>query len=247
LISPKSQYRYYLSLDKTVKVAAAFYVTLLLAGTALVWLGMGRMSRDIHTGHFTVPLVFGGSLLLIFSGLLYGVGKIDWVSDAHAWLDRHFYRLLDKSNLVLFGGLAAALAPEERTQVSYLAPARKESLTNAVFNGLASINSLFTGLLKSGILRMWIWYWIAMYGAFVFSILTVETLALALRGIDPYANTAFAICWGLALAHFTAGILLGSHLLRMMGDIARLLVGSHRFEIAFLLRKHINEGEETRV
>ncbi|HEY6191204.1 MAG TPA: hypothetical protein VI215_02645 [Bacteroidota bacterium] len=242
MISPKSQYRYYLSLDKTVKFAAAFYVTLLMGGTSLVWLGIGRVARDIHTGHLTVPLMFGGSLLLAFGGLLYGVGRINWISDMHAWLDRHFFRLLDKSNLVLFSGLSAALGPEEMMKVSYLEPEDKETLTNAVFNGLAGINAMFTGLLRTGILRLWIWYWIAMYGTFVFTILTVETFALALRGIDPYANISFAICWGLALAHFAAGLMLGSYLLRMMEDVARLLVGTQRHEIAALLRKYLGGG-----
>jgi hypothetical protein len=245
LISPKSQYRYYLSLDKTVKVAASFYVTLLICGTALVWIGIARVTVDIGTGHLLLPMVFGGSAVVAFAGLLYGVGKIGWISEVHVWLDSIFYRLLDKSNLILFDGLTSALRPDEQLRASFLKPARKEYLTNAVFNGLAKINSLFTHLLRTGIFRMWIWYWIAMYGSFVFTILTVETFALALRGIDPYAKTVFAISWGLAMAHIIAEFLLGSRLLRMMEDVANLLVRTHTEEIALLMRKHLSEEERT--
>src|SRR5258706_14091015 len=106
LISPKSQYRYYLSLDKTVKFAAAFYVTVLMAGTSLVWLGIGRGIRDIQTGHLTAPVMFWADLLLAFGGLLYGGGRINWIRDMTAWVDRHFFALLDKFNLVFLSGLS---------------------------------------------------------------------------------------------------------------------------------------------
>lgn len=240
MLTPKSQYRYFLSLDKTVKFAAAFYAVVLLCATAVFWLRIDRLAWDLHTGRLHLPLILAGSAALAFCGLLYWVGTVTWISDVHAWLDGHFFRLLDKSNLILFEGLIAALEPAERTTALGLEAPRKESLANAVFTELANNNSLFAHLLRTGIFRLWIWYWIAMYGTFVFSILTVGSFPLVVRGADHYARTGFTICWALALVHLASGILLGRRLLRMMDGVALLVVQGHKEEIAALLRKNLS-------
>jgi hypothetical protein len=244
LVSPKSQYRYFLSLDKTVKLAAAFYLVILMGGTGVIWLGIGRLARDIQTGHPAAPLIFGGIMILAFAGFLYSMGRITWISDVHARLDGHFFRLLEQSDLILIQGLILALPAEERVQVYNLPPGRKEVLANGVFLGLAQSNSLFTHLLRTGIFRFWISYWISLYGTFVFIILTVESFSLVLRGVDPYAKVAFTISWALALLHLGLGVLLGRLLFRMTGDVAKLLVRLHRDEIATLLKDKLREEGE---
>jgi len=219
-------------------------MVVLVAGTAAILIGIGRLARDIATEHLLTPVIFAGSVVLVFAVLLNWLGKVSWISDVHEWLDGHFFRLLEKSNLMLFEGLIVVLDPWERARASGLGAERKESLANAVFIGLSKNNSLFTHLLRTGIFRLWIWYWIAMYGTFIFTILTVESFSLVLRGVDQYAKAGFSISWSLALLHLVSGVLMGRRLLRMMEDVARLLVRAHRDEITTILRKNISEGEQ---
>jgi hypothetical protein len=246
LVNAKSQYRYFLSLDKTVKLAAAFYLVILMGGTGVIWLGISQFARDIQSGRLAAPLIFGGTMILAFAGLLYSMGRITWISDVHARLDGHFFQLLEQSDKILIKGLILALPPEDRAQADSLPPGRKEALANAAFLGLAQSNSLFAHLLHTGIFRFWISYWISLYGTFVFIILTVESFSLVLRGVDPYAKIAFTISWALALLHLGLGVLLGRLLFRMTGDVAKLLVRLHGDEIATLLKDKLREEAKTR-
>ncbi len=244
MVDPGSQYRYYLSLDKTVKFGSALYLLLLIGGTAGIFIGIQRLAYDLGADRLEAPLLFAGGLVAVFIGSLFIVGKISWIADAHAFLDGNFFRLLEKSNIILFHGLVVTLEWQERDHVAELEPAQKGALAGIVFNGLARNNSLFTHLLRTGIFRLWIWYWIALYGTFVFTILTVESFSLVLKGVDQYAKTVFTVSWVLALAHLLIGILLASRLLGMMSDVAGLLVRAHRAEIASLLRKNMGGKSE---
>jgi hypothetical protein len=244
VVDPGSQYRYYLSLDKTVKLGSSLYLLLLLGGTAAIFVGIQRLAGDIGANRLETPLLFGAALAALFIGSLLLVGKISWIADAHAFLDGHFFRLLEKSNIILFHGLVVTLDWQERDHVSEMEPEQKGALAGAVFNGLSKNNSLFTHLLRTGIFRLWIWYWIALYGTFVFTILTVESFSLVLRGVDQYAKTVFTVSWALALGHLLFGILLASRLLGMMSDVAGLLVRAHRTEIASLLRRNMGARAE---
>jgi hypothetical protein len=244
LVSAKSQYRYFLSLDKTVRLAASFYLVILLGGTAVILLGIEQLARDIHTRDLFTPLMLAGCMVLAFAGFLYWLGKVTWISKVHGWLDGFFFRLMEKSDMILFQGLILALHPEERSQADNLQPVRKESLANAVFSGLAQSNTLFAHLLRTGIFRFWIWYWIAMYGTFVFAILTAESFALVLRGVDLYGKTAFGVAWGLAIAHLVLGAVLGRKLVRMTEGVAQLLVRLQGDEIASMMTAELGNQEE---
>ena len=199
---------------------------------------------DLDTRQFKIPLILASSMVAVFLALYYGVGKIRWITDLHSWMDRRFFRLLDKSDLILFEGLIVALDPEERKEASDLQTVRRESVAKSVFAGLADDKSLSNHLFHTGIFRLWIWYWIAMYGTFAFSLLTVESFSLMLRGVDQYGRLAFEACWISAVGHLLVGVILGYRLLGLMEHISRLLVMSHRDEIATMLRKNLLEKEE---
>ena len=160
-------------------------------------------------------------------------------------MDRRFFRLLDKSDLILFERLIIALDPEERKEASDLQTLRRESVAKSVFAGLADDNSLSNHLFHTGVFRLWIWYWIAMYGTFAFSLLTVESFSLLLRGVDQYARIAFEISWLSAVGHLLVGVILGYRLLGLMEHISRILVMSHRVEIATMLRKNLWEKADS--
>ena len=241
---PESQYHYIEILDRRIKIAASTYLVIFLGGTALILSGIERMAMDLATRQFKIPLIFASCLVVVFLGLYYGVGKIRWITELHSWMDRRFFRLLDKSDLILFEGLIIALDPEERKEASDLQTMRRESVAKSVFAGLANDNSLSNHLFHTGVFRLWIWYWIAMYGTFAFSLLTVESFSLLLRGVDQYARMAFEVSWLSAVGHLLVGVVLGYRLLGLMGHISRILVMSHRDEIATMLRRNLLEKVE---
>jgi hypothetical protein len=242
---PDSQFHYIEVLDRRIKIAASTYLVMILGGTALILYGIERMSMDLATRQLKIPFIFASCLLVVFFALFYGVGKIRWITELHSWMDRRFFRLLDKSDLILFEGLIVALEPEERQGASDLQAMRRETVAKSVFAGLATDNSLSNHLFHTGIFRMWIWYWIAMYGTFAFSLLTVESFSLMLRGVDQYGRLAFEVCWLSAVGHLLVGVVLGYRLLGLMEHISRILVMSHRDEIAAMLRKNLMEEVDT--
>jgi len=241
---PESQYHYIEILDRRIKIAASTYLVIFLGGTALILSGIERMAMDLATRQFKIPLIFASCLVAVFLGLYYGVGKIRWITELHSWMDRRFFRLLDKSDLILFEGLIIALDPEERKEASDLQTMRRESVAKSVFAGLANDNSLSNHLFHTGVFRLWIWYWIAMYGTFAFSLLTVESFSLMLRGVDQFGRIAFEVSWLSAVGHLLVGVVLGYRLLGLMGHISRILVMSHRDEIATMLRRNLLEKVE---
>ena len=243
MLSAKSQYRYFENLEKTIKIAIVSYSVVLFIGIGLIVLGMSALIRDIEAGSYGVPLAFGLGLILVLTGAIYGINRIKGLNDMHGWLDERFFKLLEKSNRILFDGLIISLDPNEQYSVAKFPTERKQALAHLVFIGLAEHDSLFKQLLGSGIFRVWIWYWVMMYGTFVFIALTIGSFAVMLLGVDSYTRLLFTANWSLALVHFVLGILLGYRLLGKMRDISELLIQEHRNDIAVLLRSQLAEYE----
>jgi hypothetical protein len=243
MLSAKSQYRYFENLEKTIKVAIVSYAVVLFVGIGLIVLGVSVLWGDIEAGRYTTPLVFGSGLVLALIGAIYGINRVKGLNDIHGWLDERFFKLLEKSNRILFDGLIISLDPNEQFSVSNFPMERKQSLAHLVFIGLAEHDSLFKQLLISGIFRVWIWYWVMMYGTFVFTTLTIGSFVVMVLGLDSYTRVLFTTNWSLALLHFVLGILLGYRLLGKMRDISELLIQEHRNDIAVLLRSQLAEYE----
>src|SRR2546426_7970964 len=103
---PESHYHYTDLLDRRSKIAASPCLVILLGGTALILSGIERMSMDLATRQFKIPLIFASCLVVVFLGLFYGVGKIRWITEIHSWMDRRFFRdrkstRLNSSHLVI--------------------------------------------------------------------------------------------------------------------------------------------------
>lgn len=243
MLSARSQYRYFENLEKTIRIAIVSYAVVLVIGIGMTVLGMSALFRDIETGRYVVPVTFGLGLVIALAGAIYGINRIKGLNDMHGWLDERFFKLLEKSNRILFDGLIISLDPNEQHSVSNFPIERKQSLAHLVFIGLAEHDSLFKQLLASGIFRVWIWYWVMMYGTFGFTALTIASFTVMLLGVDGYTRVLFTANWSLALIHFVMGILLGYRLLGKMRDISELLIQEHRNDIAVLLRSQLAEYE----
>ena len=243
MLSAKSQYRYFENLEKTIRVAIVSYTVVFLIGMGLTVFGIGSLSKEISAGNYTPGSIFGLCLACAIIVAIYGIGKIKKLSDIHSWLDERFFNLLEKSNRLLFDGLVIALDPHEQNAVSNFPIERKQSLAHLVFIGLSEHDSLFKQLLGSGIFRVWIWYWIMMYGTFVFTALTIGSFAIVLLGVESQTKVLFAANWGLAFIHLAMGIFLGYRLLGKMREISELLIQLHRNDIATLLRSQLAEYE----
>jgi hypothetical protein len=240
MLTAKSQFAYFESLEKTIKVALALYLLAFCCGILIDVIGFGTFLEQVHKIELPIGLLVIANLVGLFYGLLYGINKVHWLGELHIWLDQKFFGFLKKTNDIIFHGLLVALDPSERDSAVNIAPGEKGALAKSIFSQLANDNELFEALLESGIFRTWIWYWIAIYGTLIFTLLAVGSFAAAVMGQGGSAKSFFAITWILALIHFAVSLSMGFHLLRMTRSTLDSIVSSHKDEIAGLLRANIN-------
>lgn len=237
----KSQYAYFESLEKAVKLALLAYVMIFLYGNVIIILGFKTILNFLHSSQviiiITIIICFIGSLI----GLIFGIGKISWLGELHVWLDNKFFGFLSKSNEIIFREISLALEPEERNRISNLKKNDRTRLAKSVFSQLAEDNKLFTGLLQSNIFRFWILYWIMLYGTFVFTILSTETFLSMLGGLDFTVKLLFTIFWSLSLGHLSASLILGHKLLKMTKKTVESIVHSYQKDIVSILKISMND------
>jgi hypothetical protein len=229
-------YAYFSSLEKTIKIALAFYLLALLTGSALLIAGVGpawRALRGISDGAFYAS-VLG---VVAFSGLYVVVSRIHWLGELHIWLDRRFFGFLEKSNDIIFQAVVRVLESEDQSIAKDLGTDERYSMIHSLFSRLAENFHLFDELMKSGIFRSWIWYWVLNYGTFTFSFLTLGTFFAMLAGGDPLSRTLFSVCWSAALAHLAVNIVLGNYLTRMTRKVSESIVLTYRPQITLMLRE----------
>jgi hypothetical protein len=239
----KRQFAYFETLEWTIKLGLTSYLLLLCGESAAV---IYRIDRTVDFFSSAPAHVWGiviGIFLAVFLLILFAVGRIDWLGELHIRLDRTLFGFLSKSNDVIFDELASSLLPGERRSVRSIHSGEKGSLAKSIFSYLASDNSLFEQLLSSGIFQYWIWYWVTIYGTFVFSILTTESFLALLLVHDPYVKIVFAIDWIAALAHLSMSLILGYYLLRMTRESVSEIVQSRGSEIASILRTKIEQQQ----
>ena len=240
----KSQYGYFTSLEKTITLAVAFYGTILLSANIALTGMFQRFLEDLHVNQYVIFIFFAVGAVGIFFAVLFVVRKIGWISKANAWLDGKFFGLLEKSNAIIFQALLVGLDDESQHTASTLPQNTRDILAQNIFNQLAGEDALFLSLLNSGIFRLWIWYWITIYGMCVFMLMTLELFSATAFGMILHAKMFFTVSWLLAILHLACGIFLGYHLSRMTHNAAASIVESHGSEISSLLKEHIEELQE---
>lgn len=231
-----SHYARFSSLERTIKFALAFYLLVLIVGIAGTVAGWGYLFDTIagipDWGMYAGLVVAGG-----FAGIYGLVSSVHGLGELHIWLDRRMFGFLERSNEIIFQEVVRALEPGVQHQARDLAAEQRYSIVQSVFTRLAGNRPLFEALMESGIFRTWIWYWVMNYGTFTFTILTAAGFAAMLGGSGPVARTFFTICWGGALLHVGANLLLGHHLTRMTKRVSEEIVRSQRPRIVTLMRE----------
>jgi len=243
MLTLRRQYIYFESLEKTIKIAFALYLTLLVGGATIIILGIDTFLDLVRSGNLEVLIYGGFTSLGLYFLLFYGVGKISWLGDLHVWLDKEFFGFLAKSNETIFQSLTYALDPDEQHAMRNFDPTKKDSIAQSIFSHLSNHDQLFQTLLSSGIFRLWIWYWILIYGTFTFTILSIITFLVVATGVDMYAMPVFTANWVLALTHLVFNLLLGFYLIRLTKQAVDNIVRFHHNEITSLLRENITKQE----
>ena len=110
--SAKKQYSYFENLESTVRIAFAIYLVIFVVGMILTLLGVQYVIAFLHTHNVVFSLLAVIFILAIFTGLIYIIGKINWLGDLHIQLDKRFFGFLEKSNEGIFRTLISALTPD---------------------------------------------------------------------------------------------------------------------------------------
>lgn len=227
---------YFSSLEKTIKVALALYLMLAITGCGLLLAGVGtawNAFRGVTDGAFYAALLS----VVAFTGIYAAVSRIHWLGELHIWLDRRFFGFLEKSNDIIFQAVVRVLESEDQSAARDLGSEEKYSMIHSVFSRLAENFHLFDELMRSGIFRAWIWYWVLNYGTFTFSVLTLGAFAAMLSGGGPPARSMFTVCWSAALLHLAVNIILGNHLTRMTRQVSESIVLAYKPQITSMLRE----------
>ncbi len=230
------QYSYFENLEKTIKMGLTAYLSVFIGGILIDISGPLTVAEKLGSAPRMIAAAAAFGALLI--GLFHGVSRIQWLGELHIWLDRRLFGVLKRSNEIIFTELLAALDPDERGAVDDLEQEEKKSLAKSVFSHLASNEKLFGELLQSGIFRVWIWYWIMIYGTLFFTVLAVLAFGMLLIEPETITKPLFTVNWILALLHLSACLALGKRLMTMTGKTVSTIVNSHRDEIASMLRFH---------
>ena len=241
MLTPRDQYTYFAGLENQIKSGLAFYLVIFICSTAVAYLGVERTGHLLKDGQTGIPIAVGLAVFMLPFGLLYVIGKIGGLGNLHIWLDKSFFGFLNRSNEIIFRELLSALDPDEQQPVTNFAPGERGDLAKTIFSRLAGDNYLFQTLLRSGIFRYWIWYWIAIYGTFLFTILAGESFYCAVRLHDSYSRTFFTVNWSLALLHLTVTVSLGYYLTRITRRTVDAIVRVRRPEIIGMLRAKLSK------
>jgi hypothetical protein len=235
-MSGSGHYAYFSSLEKTIKVALAFYLLVLLIGSILLIAGVGPVWRAIS--RVSDGAIYSSFLAIVaFGGLYTVVSRIHWLGEMHIWLDRRFFGFLEKSNDIIFQAVVRVLESDDQSAARDMGSEERYSMIQSLFSRLADNFHLFDELMESGIFRSWIWYWVLNYGTFTFSLLTLATFVAMLTGGGPLARTMFTVCWAGALAHLSVNIVLGNYLTRMTKKVSESIVLTYKPQITLMLRE----------
>ncbi|HZY09759.1 MAG TPA: hypothetical protein VFF29_01265, partial [Bacteroidota bacterium] len=238
----KGTFSYFENLETTIKLALAVYLVILISGILLVLLEPENIIASAKENQIQVLTITLFIIVGLFFGLFAAISKINWLGELHIWLDRNFFGFLKKSNEVIFQTLLFSLDSTERTTAINLPSDKKDAIAQTIFSRLANDSQLFESLLRTGIFRTWIWYWIMIYGTFIFTLLTTVTFMFVIGGTESARPFLFTMSCILGMIHLALSLVLGNSLVRMTQGAVDSIVRSHRNDIAIMLRTNINEA-----
>jgi len=233
--SERGHLAYFSSLERTIKIALAVYITLILTGFLFLSLGPEKTGSLLESIPYP-PVLALISGIIVFSTLYFIVSRVHKLSSMHIWLDQRFFGFLDKSNEIIFQALVKVLETGDRTFPEGLGEEERYSVIRQIFSRLADDFRLFDTLMESGIFRYWIWYWVMNYGTFTFTILTIASSAVMFAGGGSGVRTFFTVCWIAALGHLAVNLTLGNLLTRLTRSVSESIILTYKPQITSMLR-----------
>ncbi len=236
------QFTYFKDLEKLTKSGLMAYLILMIYGLLITIVGIDT------TFYFITNIKLCESLLLTLISVnliyffLHGINKIHGLGELHIWLDKKFFGFLHKSNEIILRELLVLLEPHERSVVESLVRYEQTAIAQTIFSHLAENQSIFERLLKRGIFRSWIWYWIAIYGLFVFILLTLTSFSKFLHLPTIYSQAFLISIVVVTALHLIIIYMFGYNLLFATKRIMREIINLHYTEILTLLRSHFKKN-----
>ncbi len=232
--SQDSPQPYLRKLEKRIKGAIIFYLTVLIADTFFILLSINGVTSGL-----TDIVRFGILCAIVIAAIFLLLSRINTlakITKFNAWLDRRLFGVLEQSDAILSDILlsSAGIGDAPRPGVD---PSKKADLAKVVVERLARHKQIFPGIMGTGIYTLWIWYWIVMYGTIVFSALTMLTFVAILSHVVLGMKPAFIFIWTLALAHIATTVAIGAVLKRMTQKTAVEISSSYGSDIEAYLRE----------
>ena len=235
----ETKYNYFENLETVIKKGSAAYLLVFIFGFVVVLFSPALLFSllNSHAVEVMVPLIIflvGG-----FLGLYYMVAHFGWLGELHIRMDKMFLGFLIRSNEVIFSTLISILPPEDQAVVTEFSGGIKEKLAQSIFTQVSSDNKLFDLLLQSDIFRIWMRYWIILYGILTFTLLTIVSFAAVLFRSGLYDKTFFTVSWCLAVLHIGLSIVLGRYLIRMTILMVGQIVLAHKETVMQIIRQYL--------
>jgi hypothetical protein len=232
---------YFKDLEQLNKTGLIAYIHLFLWGSICTSLGIDKVFNFL-IGIKTCQSLFVSLLSLNILYILIRVtNAIDWLGKIHVWIDNTFFKYLFKSNDIILRELVVLLEPEERILVDKLGKGTQSAMAQSIFSHLAENQSIFGRLLQRNVFRAWIWYWITLYGMFVFIFLTIVALSRSYFIPSAYSSAFFMAIGIVASIHFLMIYIMGNNLLFRTKSLMKEITEIHHLEIVSLLRSHVSQ------
>jgi len=239
----EQQLPHFRELEQLTKTGLVSYLLVLSAGLAVTAAGIEHAYPFVLTMNLCAKLLIGLSALNVLYLTIRGVDKIGWLGELHVWLDKRLFRFLIRSNDIIFVEFIFLLGPEERSALVQRPVSERTTIVQSLLSRLADDPTILENLLRRGMFRSWIWYWINLHGIFVFFLLT---LAAGVRyWLDPnvYSRSFLIAVGAVGTLHLLGSLLTGYLIVVVTRRIVREMIHFHRPAIiSFLIRYLAGKG-----
>lgn len=235
----EQQLPHFRELEQLTKTGLVSYLLVLAIGLAVTAAGIEHTYPFVLTMNLCAKLLIGLTALNVIYITIRGVDKIHWLGELHVWMDEKLFRFLVRSNDIIFVEFIFLLGPEERTAFVHRPSSERSKLIQSLLSRLADDPTILHNLLRRGMFRAWIWYWINLHGIFVFFVLTI---AAGVRyWVEPtiFSRSFLVAIGAVGALHLLASFLTGYVIVAVTRRIVREMIHFHRPAIISFLHSYL--------
>jgi hypothetical protein len=233
------QLPHFRELEQLTKTGLVSYLLVLAAGLAISAAGIEHAYPFVLTMNLCAKLLFALCAANVLYIAIRGVDKIHWLGELHVWMDKKLFRFLLRSNEIIFVEFVFLLSPDERAAFVNRPRAERSTIVQSLLSHLADDPTILQNLLRRGMFRAWIWYWINLHGIFVFLLLTLAAAARYLLDPNLYARSFLIAVGAVAVIHLLASLLSGYYIVVVTRRIVREMIHFHRPAIISFLHSYL--------